>query len=597
MSSPVLRFAAFELHPATGELRRSGEVIKLAPQPFKVLELLARRGGEVVTRLEIRDHVWHGDTFVDFDQGLNFCIRQIREVLGDTADAPKFIETLPRRGYRFLMPVTESAPGTPVRATRLIVLPFRMLRPDPETEFLAFSLPDAVTSTLGGLQSLVVRSSMTAARFAGDTVPPNQIGVEADVDAIVTGTLLRSGPEIRVATQLTAATTGALLWSQAAQTPVGDLFRVQDELARRIVASLSLPLTNREQQMLRRDVPSNPAAYEYFLRGNQLSHDASLWSVARELYLQSVEEDPEYAPAWARLGRIHHVMAKYQAAGTQEGFDQAQVAFRRALDLNPDLPIAHKLLAQLEVDLGRADDAMVRLLERAHAADPELLAGLVSTCRYCGLLDASVAAHARALSLEPKIRTSVGHTWFLQADHARVVTLKIADYPYIVAISHAELGRSNDVLPLVRELEQKLPGRLRDFVGMARTMLEGHAADSIAAAGRIVNSDFRDPEGLFYVARHLARLREVEPALTLLERVVASGYFCFPTMARDPWLDALRRKPAFTALLRRTETLHREALAAFERVGGRGVLGAATPPSPSHLPPDWKTGGPNLSSA
>src|SRR4029453_16494928 len=276
-SHSVLRFAAFELHPATGELRRQGEVLKLAPQPFKVLELLVRRGGEVVTRVEIRDHVWNGDTFVDFDQGLNFCIRQIREVLGDTADAPRFIETLPRRGYRFLMPVVDAAPATPV--TRLIVLPFRMLRPDPETEFLAFSLPDALTSALGGLQALVVRSSMTAARFAGDSVTPHQIGVEADVDAIVTGTLLRSGPEIRVATQLTAAGSGALLWSQAAQTSVGDLFRVQDELTHRIVASLSLPLTNREQQQLRRDVPSNPAAYEYFLRANQLGRDANQWSV------------------------------------------------------------------------------------------------------------------------------------------------------------------------------------------------------------------------------------------------------------------------------------------------------------------------------
>ena len=143
-------------------------MIKLAPQPFKVLELLARRSGDVVTRPEIRDHVWSGDTFVDFEQGLNFCIRQIREVLGDTADAPRFIETLPRRGYRFLMPVTGAQPVQSDRPTRLIVLPFRMLRPDPETEFLAFSLPDAVTSSLGGLQSVVVRSSMAAARFAGD---------------------------------------------------------------------------------------------------------------------------------------------------------------------------------------------------------------------------------------------------------------------------------------------------------------------------------------------------------------------------------------------------------------------------------------------
>ena len=570
---PVLRFAGFELHPSTGELRRGADLVKLAPQPFKVLELLARRGGEVVTRAEIRDHVWSGDTFVDFDQGLNFCIRQIREVLGDTADAPKFIETLPRRGYRFLMSVTDSAPATPIRVTRLIVLPFRLLRPDAETDFLAFSLPDALTSALGGLQSLVVRSSMTAARFAGDSITPGQIGVEADVDAIVTGTLLRSGSEIRVVTQLTAATTGALLWSQAAQTPVGDLFRVQDELTRRIVASLSLPLTNHEQQMLRRDVPSNPAAYEYFLRGNQLTNDASQWSVARDLYLQSVEEDPQYAPAWARLGRAHHVMAKYQPKGTQESLDHAEAAFRRALDLNPDLPIAHKLFAQLEVDLGRAQDAMARLVERAHTADPELLAGLVSTCRYCGLLEASDAAHTRALELEPKIRTSVGHTWFLQGDHARVATLKLSDYPYIVAISTAELGRGKEVLPALRELEQKLPGRLREFAFTARTLLEGNTAEGVAAIGRIVSSDFRDPEGLFYLSRQLAHLNEVAPALHLLERVVASGYFCFPTMSRDPWLDPLRKKPAFAKLLRSAEAGHQEALVAFERLGGRNVFG------------------------
>jgi DNA-binding winged helix-turn-helix (wHTH) protein/tetratricopeptide (TPR) repeat protein len=560
----VLRFAAFELHPATGELRKNGEILKLPPQPFKVLEILARHGGSVVSRTDIRDQVWSGDTFVDFDQGLNFCIRQIREVLGDTADAPKFIETLPRRGYRFLMPVTEATPAEPVRVTRLIVLPFRMLRPDPETDFLSFSLPDALTSALAGLQSLVVRSSMTAARFAGDSIAPAKIAVDADVDAIVTGTLLRAGPEIRVATQLTAATTGALLWSEVAQTSVGDLFRVLDELTRRIVASLFIPLTNREQQMLRRDVPSSPAAYEYFLRGNQLSHDTSQWSVARDLYLQSVEEDPRYAPAWARLGRIHHVIAKYQPKGTEESLDHAEAAFRRALDLNPDLPIAHKLYAQLEVDLGRAHDALVRLSGRAHTADPELLAGLVSACRYCGLLDASVAAHARAVGLEPKIRTSVGHTWFLQADYAQVATLPIADYPYIVSIAQAELGRGHEVLPRLRELESKLPGRLRDFAVVARTLLEGDNAGSIAAVAGIVASGFRDPEGLFYLSRHLAHLDEVAPALDLLERVVASGYCCFPTMARDPWLGSLRKKPTFARLIKQAEGRHREALAAFD---------------------------------
>src|ERR1041385_2196334 len=318
MSGPaVLRFASFELDTASGELRQRGEPVKLPPQPFKVLELLVRRGGEVVTRSEIRAHVWCDDTVVDFEQGLNFCIRRIREVLGDTADAPKFIETLPRRGYRFLLPVTETAPArTGTRITRLIVLPFRVLRPDPETEFLSFGLPDALASSLGGLHSLVVRSSMAAARFAD--AEPRRIGAEADVGAIVTGTLLRSGPEIRVATQLTDAASGTLVWSHTEQAAVADVFRVQDLLTQRIVASLALPLTSGERQMLRHDVPASAHAYEYFLRGNQLSHDSRQWAVARDLYLQCVEEDPRYAPAWARLGRMHHVMSKFLPAGSAE---------------------------------------------------------------------------------------------------------------------------------------------------------------------------------------------------------------------------------------------------------------------------------------
>lgn len=581
MSAPtILRFGAFELHAGNGELRQHGDLVKLAPQPLKVLELLVRRSGEVLTRHEIREHVWCGDTFVDFEQGLNFCIRQIREALGDTADAPRFIETLPRRGYRFLMPVKAAEQGQPRQVTRLIVLPFRMLRPDPDTEFLAFSLPDALTGSLGGLESLVVRSSMAAARFTGEASDPTKIATEADVDVIVTGTLLRAGDEVRVSAQLTDASSGTLLWSDTAQTPVGDVFRVQDDLTQRIVASLSLPLTAREQHLLQRDVPANSQAYEFFLRGNQLSYDSKQWGVARDLYLRAVEEDPRYAPAWARLGRIHHVMAKYLETGTRDGLDRAEGAFRRALELNPDLTIAHKLFAQLEVDLGRARDAMARLVERAQSADPELLAGLVSTCRYCGLLDASVAAHARAVALEPRIRTSVPHTWFLQADHVRVATIKIAEYPYIVPLSLAAVGRRDEALPVLRELEQTTGTRMRDFIVAARTLLEGDAAGSVAAVGRIVASDFRDPEGLFYLSRHLAHLNEVGPALDLFERVVAGGFFCFPAMANDPWLDALHKKPAFTKLLRLAETQHRDAAATFARLGGETVLGVASSSSP-----------------
>src|ERR1044071_719137 len=141
MSEPgtILRFDVFELDTGSGELRRKGDRIKLPPQPFRVLELLARHSGEVLTRADIRERIWCDDTFVDFEQGLNFCIRQIREALGDTAEAPRFIETLPRRGYRFLLPVETPAHAEPRTVSRVIVLPFRMLRPDPETDFLAFS--------------------------------------------------------------------------------------------------------------------------------------------------------------------------------------------------------------------------------------------------------------------------------------------------------------------------------------------------------------------------------------------------------------------------------------------------------------------------
>src|SRR5215475_11702532 len=126
MSEPstTLRFDVFELDTGSGELRKNGDRIKLSPQPFRVLELLIRRGGEVLTRADIRERIWN-DSFVDFEQGLNFCIRQIREALGDTADAPRFIETLPRRGYRFLLPVDTNSAVEPKAIRRLIVLPFR----------------------------------------------------------------------------------------------------------------------------------------------------------------------------------------------------------------------------------------------------------------------------------------------------------------------------------------------------------------------------------------------------------------------------------------------------------------------------------------
>jgi len=575
-SVPILRFDVFELDTAAGELRRQGDRVKLPPQPFRVLELLVLRGGEVVTRADIRERIW-SDSFVDFEQGLNFCIRQIREALGDTAEAPRFIETLPRRGYRFLLPV-ETQPAVEPKAIRsLIVLPFRMLRPDPGTDFLAFSLPEALTTSLSGLKSLVVRSSLVASRFAGETQDLKTIAAEAHVDLVVTGALLSTGDEIRVTAQLTDAATGTLMCSHSTQSSIGHVFRLQDELTECIVDALSLELTSHEQRTLRHDVPADPKAYEYYLRGNQFSRDSKQWGAARDLYLRCVEADPCYAPAWARLGRIHHVMAKYLTTGAGEGLKQAEAAFRQALDLNPDLAIAHKFYAQLEVDLGRAGDAMARLLLRAQgAADPEILAALISPLRYNGLLEASVAAYARAVALEPTIRTSVVHTWFLQRDYKRVASTKLDDNPYIVALSLAEVGRGNEAVVTLRNLEGKVHTRMRDFMMAARTMIEGDAEGSIAAIRRIVDSAFSDPEGLLYLTRHLAHLNQVDAALELFQRVIDGGIFCYPALSSDPWLDPVRQKPRYTELLGKAERQHQLAAKEFTRLEGVRIFGIPT---------------------
>jgi len=267
-------------------------------------------------------------------------------------------------------------------------------------------------------------------------------------------------------------------------------------------------------------------------------------------------------------------MAKYLTTGASEGPKQAESAFRQALDLNPDLPIAHKFYAQLEVDLGRAVHAMARLLRQAQGAmDPEIFAALISPLRYCGLLEASVAAYTCAVALEPTIRTSIVHTWFLQRDNKRVASTKLEDNPYIVAVSLVEVGRGNEAVAALRTLEEKIKTRMRDFMVAARTLIEGDAESSIAAVGRIISSAFSDPEGLLYLTRHLAHLNQADTAVELFERVVEGGLFCYPAMSSDPWLDPIRKKPQFVRLLERAEEQHEIAAREFATLEGNRILG------------------------
>src|SRR6185312_7766417 len=176
----------------------------------------------------------------------------------------------------------------PPHVSRLIVLPLRVLNADADSAFLAFGLPEAITSSLCALDSVVVRSSATATRFANDPIDVEAIGAQAGVDAVLHGTLLAGSDEIRVSAQLVHVPDGTVIWSGMAQAPRGDVFRLQDTLTRRIVDALAIRLSSRDQELLRRDIPSSPQAYELYLRANQLSYDARHVQAARDLYLRSV---------------------------------------------------------------------------------------------------------------------------------------------------------------------------------------------------------------------------------------------------------------------------------------------------------------------
>jgi tetratricopeptide (TPR) repeat protein len=299
---------------------------------------------------------------------------------------------------------------------------------------------------------------------------------------------------------------------------------------------------------------------------------------AVEQYERCVSMDPSYALAWARLGRARWLWDKYNL-GSTEGLRAADEAFQTAFRLNPNLTLAHNYYTHLQVDQGRALDAMKRLLERAQRRrnDPELFAGLAHVCRYCGLLQPALAAHQEARRLDPQISTSVNHTYFMLGDYQRALETSAADFGYAASIALASLGRVDEAISMLRERKQANPGRLGGlYLTSLQTLLEGNRAESLEASEELFKATFRDPEGMFYLARQLSYLGQEAMALDMLSRSISNGFFCYPAMVRDPWLDSLRGRPEFTDLLRKAHQLHREAVSSFLALGGNSLLGIQT---------------------
>jgi serine/threonine protein kinase len=479
--------------------------------------------------------------------------------------------------------VLDSPDDEPRRAravTRFVVLPFRLLRPDPEIAFLAYSLADVIATSLSSLESLIVRSSLAAVRFAAEVPDMMAIAKELDVDVVLTGTLLRVGDQLRANVQLVEAAAGTLIWSDTSQVPVGDFFRLQDDLSRRIIESLALPLSGRERRALSRDVPSSAKAYEFYLRANQLGQDPASLDIARGLYEQAVHADPDYAPAWARLGQLYRVVGKFRSE--PDTIARAEAALNRALQLNPDLSTADRVYAQIEIDYGRVQDAMVRLIRRAssRSSDPELFAGLVHVCRYCGLLKASLAAHERARRLDPKVRTSVQYTLFMAGDYLRAAA-EPAGYAAIGGLALAMAGHADAVRQCRKDAETLRVAKMTPFADLfdARAaLIEGTGCVVVleSTTEAVIARGLRDPEGIYHLARGLAHFGREDRAVELLAESVDRGYFQSFTFSRDAWLDRLRGRTDFQEILRKAEQRHQEARAAFIQAGGQALLGAGS---------------------
>jgi serine/threonine protein kinase len=481
---------------------------------------------------------------------------------------------------REMMMISDAgSPVTARRMTRIIALPFRILRPDPETDFLAHAVPDAVTSSLAGLDSITVRSSLAASKM-GD-VDLKKLAVEADVDVVLTGTLLRAGEQLRVTTQLVEVPAGTLLWSMTSNGSPANVFELQDSLTHRIIQSLDLPLSEREQRQLRGDVAANPQAHEFYLRAGEHGSAPSAWPTARDLYERAVAEDPRFAPAWARLARIYMLIGKY-GTEPQIYYKKSEDALRRALEINPDLPLAHHNFAILDVTTGNAESAMLRLLDRVHGGtnDPEVFAGLVTATRFCGLLEASAAAHEQARQLDPTISTSAQHTYWMMGDYEKSLAAvdRARDFGGDEAFVLESMGNVGRALEVLDERARSLSTVTRtqylgvEIVEAFRYAILGKP-NPVAQAVMERYVTFPDPEGQYYMSRCLARIGNIELSLDALERSERNGFFCYPIFARDPWLDVLRGETRFIEAVRRAETRYRDALHKFDQHPGSRVLG------------------------
>jgi len=395
----VIPFGPFEADLTSQELRKQGVSLRLPRQSFQILKMLLQRPGQLVTREELRAVLWPSDTFVDFEHSLNAAINRLREVLGDDADNPRYIETLPRRGYRLVnasapealkppeaIPAAQTKPRQrllvwlPLAATALLlaavlfavdagglrsklmsrsapqpqirslaVLPFTNLSGDPQQEYFADAMTEELITELSRIASLKIISRTSVMQYKGEKKKPlPQIGRELNVDALMEGSVLRSGNRVRIATQLIYAPTDQHMWVETYERDLGDVFKLEGEVAEAVAQQMRLKLTPEEQAHFRQARQVDPEAlqaYQMAISFNWTQHQEIKRSQG---YLEkAIQKDPSFAEAYVGLGRSYFNLGQFRWLSPRDAYEPAKQAARKALELDEKNCRGHSLLGEV----------------------------------------------------------------------------------------------------------------------------------------------------------------------------------------------------------------------------------------------------------